>query len=369
MPTATVGQLAELVGGDVRGDSQIKISDGKSIEKAGPHDIAFAEDAKNIKKMPGCKAAAVVVPRAIADTIPSDGTGPALILVDQPQEQFLKIVGHFRPVRRRSFTGVSEAAHVSPSAQIGDNTNVAPFSVIGDDVVIGENCDIHAGVSIGAGCRLGDGVTLHANAVLYHDVIIGDNVIVHASAVLGADGFGYRLEDGRYERLHHFGAVRIDNNVEIGAGTTIDRAMIGETVIGEGTKLDNLVMIGHNCEIGRHNAMAAHVGVAGSVTTGDYVICAGQVGIADHVHIGEKCVLGSKSGVPKDIPAGGTYFGIPAQEATEAMRSIMAMRKLPAMRQSLRELESKTAELARQIEALTSRSNDESPDGLLNKAA
>jgi UDP-3-O-[3-hydroxymyristoyl] glucosamine N-acyltransferase len=150
--------------------------------------------------------------------------------------------------------------------------------------------------------------------------------------------------------------------VEIGAGTTIDRAMIGETVIGEGTKLDNLVMIGHNCELGRHNAMAAHVGVAGSVTTGDYVVCAGQVGIADHVHIGEKCVLGSKSGVPKDIPPGGTYFGIPAQEATEAMKSIMAVRKLPSMRQSLRELEAKTTALAKQVAALMI-SADEEPMG------
>ena len=369
MPTATVGQLAELVGGEVLGDSQITISDGKSIERAGPNDIAFAEDAKNIKKLPSCKAAAVVVPREIADSIPSADDSPALILVDRPQEQFLVIVSHFRPLRTRAFTGISEAAYISPSAQLGRNTNVAPYAVIGDDVAIGDNCDIHSGVSIGPGCRLGNGVTLHANAVLYHDVIIGDNVTIHASAVIGADGFGYRLEDGRYQRLPHFGTVRIHNDVEVGAGTTIDRAMIGETIVGEGTKLDNLVMIGHNCEIGRHNAMAAHVGIAGSVTTGDYVICAGQVGIADHVHIGEKCVLGSKSGVPKDVPAGSTYFGIPAQEATEAMRSMMAMRKLPAMRQSLRDLETKINMLTKQIDALNNRSEFETTDGSVDKAA
>ena len=338
-----MGELAKLVGGDVRGNSQIEISDGKSIEKSGPHDITFAENAKNIKKLADCQAAAVVVPRKIADSIPDDEDGPALILVDKPQEEFLRIVSHFRPLRGRMRTGISEAAHISPSAAIGSNTNIAPCAVIGDDVVIGSDCDIHSGVSIGAGCRLGDGVTIYPNAVLHHDVSLGDRVIIHASAVIGADGFGYRFENGRYERLPHFGSVRVENDVEIGACTTVDRAMIGETVIGEGTKLDNLVMIAHNCELGRHNAMAAHVGIAGSVTTGDHVICAGQVGIADHVHIGDGCVFGSKSGVPKDIPPGGTYFGIPVQEATEAMRSIMAIRKLPAMRQTLRELEAKVS--------------------------
>lgn len=369
MPTATVGQLAELVGGEVRGNPQIEIADGKAIEKAGPADIAFAENTKNIRKLAACRAAAVVVPHAIADTVPTVENGPALILVDRPQEEFLKIVSYFRPLRQRMASGISEAAEISPSAQIGENTNIGPFAVIGDDVVIGRDCDIHSGVSIGPGCKLGDGVTLHPGAVLYHDVTLGDNVIIHATAVIGADGFGYRFVEGRYERLPHYGSVRIGNGVEIGAGTTIDRAMIGETTVGDGTKLDNLVMIGHNCELGRHNAMAAQVGLAGSVTTGDYVICAGQVGIADHVHLGEKCTLGSKSGVPKDVPAGATYFGIPSQDAQDAMKSIMAMRKLPAMRKILRDLEQKIADLAKQIAALEAQAPPKSDEDTTPRAA
>jgi UDP-3-O-[3-hydroxymyristoyl] glucosamine N-acyltransferase len=182
--------------------------------------------------------------------------------------------------------------------------------------------------------------------------LIGDRAIIHAGAIIGADGFGYRLRDGRQEKVTHFGTVRIEADVELGACTTVDRAMIGETVIGEGTKIDNLVMVAHNCELGKHNVLTSQVGLAGSVTSGDYVVCAGQVGVADHVHLGTGCVLGSRSGVHKDIPAGETQIGAPSQPAAEAMKVFMAQRKLPALLKTVRDMEAQISKLTAQLEQL-----------------
>ena len=237
---------------------------------------------------------------------------------------------------------------MNATAQIGKETNIHPGAHIGPGVVIGDRCDIHPGAVVGRGCRLGNDVVLYPHAVLYDEIIVGDRAIIHAGAVIGADGFGYRLVDGRHERIPHYGTVRIGADVEIGADTTVDRAMVDETVIGEGTKLDNLVMIGHNCEIGRHNMFVSQVGLAGSVTSGDYVVCAGQVGIADHVHLGTGSVLGAKAGVHKDVPAGERQFGCPAIPEAECKRVVMSQMKLPEMRQTLRALE-------RQVEVLTAR--------------
>ena len=189
--------------------------------------------------------------------------------------------------------------------------------------------------------------------------VMGPIVLVghaYAGAVIGADGFGYRTVDGRHIHLPHFGTVRIEDDVEIGAGTTVDRAMIDETVVGQGTKLDNLIMIGHNCEIGRHNLFASQVGFAGSVTTGDYVVCAGQVGVADHIHIGNRAVLGAKAGVHKDVPEGQRQIGIPAIPEAECRRVVMAQHKLPEMRQQVREME-------RQLEKLLARIDEHGAQG------
>ncbi len=219
-------------------------------------------------------------------------------------------------------------------------------------VVIGDNCDIHPGAVVSRGCRLGDDVVLHPNTVLYEDTVVGNRVIIHAGVVIGADGFSYRPVDGRHERIVHYGTVRIEDDVEIGACTTIDRAMVDETVIGQGTKIDNLVMIGHNCEIGRHNLFVSQAGLAGSVTTGDYVVCAGQVGIADHIHLGTRSVIGAKAGVHKDVPAGERQIGVPAIPEADCRRVVMAQHKLPEMRQQLRALERQVEELTAQLAQL-----------------
>jgi UDP-3-O-[3-hydroxymyristoyl] glucosamine N-acyltransferase len=194
---------------------------------------------------------------------------------------------------------------------------------------------------------------VHPNAVLYRGVQIGNRVIVHATAVIGADGFGYRFSEGRFIHLPHTGTVILEDDVEIGAGATVDRAMIGATVVGTGTKVDNQVMIAHNCRIGRHNAFAAQVGFAGSATTGDYVICGGQVGIADHAHIGTGCAVGAMAGVSGTIPDGERYHGIPARPEKEALKAHLVMGKLPEMRVQLRELEKTVKTLQATVAALT----------------
>jgi UDP-3-O-[3-hydroxymyristoyl] glucosamine N-acyltransferase len=341
-----VAALAEWLGGEVLGDETLLIHRARSLSKAGPGSVAFFAAPKATGLRP-IESAAILVSRELRVEIArlADG-GCAFIFVDDPKQAFLQVAANFAPKRARPEIGISTHAYVSATALIGKDTNIHPGAHVGAGVVVGDRCDIHPGAVIGRGCRLGNDVVVHANAVLYDDVIVGNRVILHSGAVIGADGFSYRLVDGRHERIPHFGTVRIDDDVEIGANTTIDRAVVDETVIGQGTKLDNLVMIGHNCQIGRHNLFVSQVGFAGSVTTGDYVVCAGQVGVADHVHLGTHSVLGAKAGVHKDVPDGGRYVGIPAIPEADCLRVVMATHKLPEMRQQLKRLEKQVADLA-----------------------
>jgi UDP-3-O-[3-hydroxymyristoyl] glucosamine N-acyltransferase len=343
--TITLGELADRVGGRVRGDSRREINGAAAIDKAGPSEITFAGDEKNLRLIKTSQAGACLVGESLCDhALLCDATLP-IVFVPEPLQAFMSILRTFRPARPRPDFGVSPAAHVDPSARIGRDCNIYPGAVIGADVEIGPRCDLHPGVCVGPGCRIGADCELHPHVVLYPDVMLGHRVIIHANAVIGADGFGYRLRQGRFEKVPQLGSVVVQDDVEIGACTTIDRGMIGPTIIGEGTKLDNLVMIGHNCELGRHNIFASQVGLAGSVTTGDYVTCAGQAGIKDHVHLGTGCTLGSKSGVHNDIPAGERQMGIPSRPAQEAFQILAAMSKVPEMRKQLRQLESRLAEL------------------------
>jgi UDP-3-O-[3-hydroxymyristoyl] glucosamine N-acyltransferase len=241
---------------------------------------------------------------------------------------------------------------VSASARIGKGTNVHPGACIGDDVVIGANCDIHPFSVIGAGCIIGDGCTLHPHVALYADTVLGNGVVLHAGAVIGADGFGYRFDGKRFRHLPHTGRAVLGDDVEIGANATVDRAMVGDTVIGEGTKIDNLVMIAHNCRIGRHNVFASQVGLAGSVQSGDFCRFAGQVGVADHVKIGNRCSLGAKAGLNDDVPDGQSYHGYPAGPEREQIRVHLAARRLPEMRAQFKEMQVRVAELETQLKQL-----------------
>lgn len=336
--TFTAQEIATILDAELLGDPGCEIEDVEVIDRASPSQLSYVGDIKNLARLKGSQCRLVIGPPEVRDEV-RRYPGRTFLFVPEPEPAFLSIAGLIRPHRPRVRMGISPQAVVDPSAQIGPNTNIHPFAVIGRDVVIGHNCEIHPGVVIGDGCRIGDNVTIYGNSVLYHDLLVGSHVIIHAACVIGADGFGYRFVNGGHERLPHFGSVRICDDVEIGAGTTIDRAKVGETVIGTGTRIDNQVMIGHNCRIGRHNLLVSQVGFAGSVSTGDYVVCAGQVGVADHVHLGDGAVIGAKAGVHRDMPGGQSYFGSPAGPAAETTRQLMALRRLPEIRDTVKQLE------------------------------
>lgn len=357
----TAGELAEILSAELIGTAASVIDGVEVIERASAAQLAFVGDAKNLSRVRGSQARVIIVPLDVRTEL-SAFPDRTFLLVEEPETALLLVAGLLVPPRGRVHLGVSPQALVDPSAKILGNTNVHPLAVIGRDVVIGHNCEIHSGVVIGDGCHIGDHVTIYPNTVLYSDVLIGHHVIIHAACVIGADGFGYRLVNGRHERLPHYGTVRICDDVEIGAGTTIDRAKIGETVIGTGTRIDNQVMVGHNCQIGRHNLLISQVGLAGSVTTGDYVVCAGQAGIADHVHLGHGAIIGAKAGVHRDLPGGQAYLGSPAAPATETTRQLMALKRLPELRSTVKQLERDLQTLRKSLSGVLGNSTDVSEE-------
>jgi UDP-3-O-[3-hydroxymyristoyl] glucosamine N-acyltransferase len=342
--------LAAHVEGTIRGDASQTITGGAALEAAQEGDLSFVQDARQLGRLKDCRASAVVTTRELAED-------PRLqrftcLLVTDPAAAFMTLLQILQPPRSRPQRGIAPTACISPTAQIGPDCYIGPGVVIGDGAVIGRGCDLHAHVVVGPGCQIGDDVILHPHVVLYPDVVIQDRVIIHAHAVVGADGFGYRFVAGRFEKIPQLGTVRIESDVEIGAGTTIDRGAIGATVIGEGTKLDNQVMIAHNCEIGRHNVFAAQVGLAGSCTTGDYVRLGGQVGVKDHIHLHAGCCVGAKGGVHKDIPPGETWIGYPATPEAEQKRLVFAIHKLPQLREQVRQLTAEVAALQAELSRL-----------------
>ncbi len=235
--------------------------------------------------------------------------------------------------------GIHRLAHVDPTATVGSGTWIAEGASVGRHCIIGERVRIHRGVHIMDHTTIGDDCELYPGVVVYHHCQIGHRVLIHAAAVIGAFGFGYRQVKGRHERSAQLGYVRIDDDVEIGAGTTIDRGTYGATSIGEGTKIDNQVMIGHNCDIGKHNLICAQVGIAGSTRTGDYVVLAGQVGLRDHISLGDRVTVGAQSGVATDLDPDQVYIGSPAIPQKKFMQQFMMMSRLPQMREQIQELQ------------------------------
>jgi UDP-3-O-[3-hydroxymyristoyl] glucosamine N-acyltransferase len=321
-----------MVRGQVCGDGDLPITAARSLSEAEPGDITFVEDAENAHHLHGCRASAAVVPAGVL------ANGLAVIQVADPLTAFVYLVRHFHGRPEPGGCGISPRAEVHPTVRIGPDASLMAFSVIGEGSVIGARCRLYSGVVIGRFCRLGDDVILYPNVVLYDGTVLGDRVVVHANAVLGADGFGYRTQEGRHVKVPQLGHVEIGADVEIGACTTIDRGTFGATRVGEGTKIDNLVQIGHNCRIGRHNLLVSQMGMAGSSSTGDYVVIAGQVGIVGHVHIGDQVMIGGQSGVTKDVPPGQHMLGSPATPERDQKRILMTLEKLPELRRELRRI-------------------------------
>ena len=322
----TVRQLAALVGGEVLGDGDVTIESARTLSDAGPGDLTFVDGERNLHVWHACVAAAAVVPQGV----PLNGR--PIIRVADPKVAFGTIVQALKLARSSSSTGrIDPTAHLHPSAIIGPDATIGPFAVVGEGTVIGARCHLHAGAVVGHFCTLGDDVILHPHSVLYDDCRLGDRVTIHANAVIGADGYGYKVHQGKNLKVPQLGCVEIGDDVEIGACTTIDRGTFGPTRIGEGTKIDNQVMIAHNCQIGKHNLIVSQVGIAGSTTTGDNVIIAGQCGVGDHLTIGDRVVIGALAGVFRDVPADSRVLGNPARPIKETLRIVASIQKLPGL--------------------------------------
>jgi UDP-3-O-[3-hydroxymyristoyl] glucosamine N-acyltransferase len=316
----------------VCGDADLEITDARPLSEAQPGAITFVEDDKHVSQLHDSPASAAVVPIAL------DTNGKTVIQVADPWAAFVTIVHHFHRCATPLPPAIDPRAAIHPTAQIGEGARIEPFACIGEGSVIGARCCIHSGAVIGRFCRLGDDVTLYPHAVLYDETVLGNHVVVHANAVLGADGFGYRTQNGRHAKMPQLGHVEIGDDVEVGACTTIDRGTFQATRVGEGTKIDNQVQVGHNCQIGRHNLLVSQVGIAGSCTTGDYVVLAGQVGIVDHVHIGDRVVIGGRAAVTKDVAAGQRMLGAPATPEREQKRILMSLERLPDIRRDVQRI-------------------------------
>jgi len=345
---AKLAELAALVGGELVGDGELVIHGAAPLQDAQPGQITLFNGSERNRGIRNCQASAVVAPKGF------DPGERAAILVTDPYRAFAKVMCFFHPPRQARRVGISPLAVISPTARLGKNVDVYPFATIGDDVVIGDGSTIHSGAHIMAGSQIGENVTIFPNAVLYENTVVGPRCIIHAGAVLGAHGFGYTFADGHYELSPQLGNVVLGADVEIGANSTVDRGTFGPTVIGEGTKIDDLVMVAHNCRIGRHNMLCSQVGIAGSTSTGDYVTMAGQVGVRDHVHIGTGALLGAMAGVINDVPDGARMIGIPATPEREQKFKQAALSRLPEMRRDLRNLQRVVDALVKQVEQLRS---------------
>jgi UDP-3-O-[3-hydroxymyristoyl] glucosamine N-acyltransferase len=336
----TVQQLAALVRGQLHGDGTAVIDAARPLAEAGTGHVTFIENERHARHLKHCQAAAVVVADSLAERyLETDPTPPfALIAVPDPLAAFITLARLLHGQDEPPPHGIDPLASIDATARVGPEVSLFPFARVGAGSTIGARCRLHSGVVVGRNCRLGDDVVLHPHVVLYDGTLLGDRVVVHANAVLGSDGFGYRCQEGRHVKVPQFGAVEVGDDVEIGAGTTIDRGTFQATRIGAGTKIDNLVQIGHNCRIGRHNLLISQVGIAGSCSTGDYVILAGQCGLADHVHVGDRAQVGAKAGVARDVAPGERLLGSPARPEGEEKRIYFSLDKLPGVCRDVRRI-------------------------------
>lgn len=340
MPEMTVSEIAALVGGTVAGDGSVKVGSARGIEDATAGSLTFAGDKKNIELLRTSAASAAVVPENAPEDLPC-----VLIKVKNPQVAFALAAQRLAPAIPRPAVGVHPTAYVAPGAVVSPDAAVGPKAVIEEGAVIGNGAVIGAGCYIGHGAAVGTGCFLYANVTIYHGCILGERVVIHSGAVIGADGFGFQWDGTQHLKIPQVGIVRIENDVEIGANATVDRARFGETVIGAGCKLDNLVHVAHNCNIGPCCVMAGLVGVSGSVTMGKGVVVGGQVGFADHISVGDGCQFYAKSGVASDVPAGSVYAGQPAKDIRIALKEYHNMRSIGDIKDKVKLLEKKVEQL------------------------
>ena len=342
-------ELAKLVNGQLifpAGECvPPEISGAAPVATALSGQITFVTSAQYLAAFDqGPASAAIVVPGLSTATKPT-------IVVAHPEAAFAEVVSLFRAPVVRANAGISPQAIISGSAKIADDACIYPGAVIMDNVEIGFGSVIYPNVTIMENCRIGAHTQIFPNVVLYENSEVGDRCLIHSGVVLGAYGFGYSTAGGQHKLSPQLGNVVIESDVEIGANTTIDRGTYDSTVIARGTKIDDLVMVGHNCRVGQHNLLCSQVGIAGSCQTGDYVVMGGQVGLADHLHIGHHAMIGAKSGLMHDVEPRQRMFGIPARPAREEMQLQASRAKLPEMRKQIRDLQRQLSELTALVQS------------------
>jgi UDP-3-O-[3-hydroxymyristoyl] glucosamine N-acyltransferase len=340
----TLADLATFVGGKVVGDGDLIINRVASIEEAGNGEITFLSNARYAKYLQRSAASAVIVGTGAAVEYVGR-TGASFLETDDPYVAFAKILQLFAPPVLLNPT-CSPQANIDASAVIDDGVTVFPHVYVGARAEIGRNTIIYPGVFIGDDCKIGCDCVLHPNVVVRHGCKIGSRVILHAGVVIGSDGFGYAGHGDSRVKIPQVGIVVVEDDVEVGANTTVDRATLGRTVIGRGAKIDNLVQIAHNVSIGEHSIVAAQAGIAGSTKVGKHVTIAGQVGIVNHVEIGDGATIGPQSGIPKSVPAGAFLSGgIGAAPHHEWLKVMTLLPQLPKLWTSVRAIERQLGEL------------------------
>lgn len=341
-------EIANLVQGVVVGDENLIITALSPIDNIMDNALVFAEGTDNLKRAEASNAGAILVATHIKEV------NKPTIQVANPFLAFITLLHHFHPQRQPTI-GIHPTAVIATDVILGKNVSIAPYVVIESGSVIGDNCVIKAHVYIGHDVTLGEETTLHPHVTIYDKSRLGARVCIHASTVIGSDGFGYTFDDGQRIKVPHVGHVLIYDDVEIGANTVIDRATLGSTVIGEGTKIDNLVQVAHSVKLGKHNILVAFTGIAGSTTSGDHVIFAANVGVSEHVRIDDGVILGARAGVPprKHLRTGNIYLGSPARPRDKAIEQELATTRIPLMRKNLTALTEKVSKLAERVAHLS----------------
>jgi UDP-3-O-[3-hydroxymyristoyl] glucosamine N-acyltransferase len=343
----TARDIAQLTGGQLTGNPDEPITGVAGIKEAQPGDLTFVGSPKYLSAVKTTRASVIILDHKGA--VQENRT---LIRVDNPSQAFAFVVQHLLPPPVSPRPGIHSSAIIAATARLGKDVSIEAHAVIADGAVLGERCAVGAGSYIGHECEIGASCHIYPHVTLRERTRLGNNVILHSGVVLGADGFGFETAGGQHKKIPQLGTVEIGDDVEIGANTTIDRARFGKTRVGKGTKIDNLVQIGHNCVIGEDCIICGLVGIAGSTVIEDHVTIAGQVGIAGHLTIGTKSIIMAQAGVTKDVPPGSLMLGAPAVPHTKFNRVNAATQRLPELAEKVRDLQREVAELRMRLDTL-----------------